>query len=236
MGEKISLRIDERTVRGKKVRLLRQRGLVPGVVYGKGMEPQAIQADASEVKHVVELAGKHTPVSLSGAQHHIAMIKDVEYSPLKVGIVRHISFHVVSATELVHTEVPIRLVGMGESEAEKSGLVILQALDRVEVKALPMDLPEAVEVDVRSLSKAGERLTLGEAVLPKGVTFVEHVDASKDDGGEDIPSVTDAVVAHVYEPAALEAANEAAAGEASEVSEVPSEGDATTPDAEVKSE
>ena len=68
MGEKITLKIDERSVHGKKVKNLRKEGLTPGVVYGHGMEPLAVQADAGEVRRVVAAAGRHTPVNLTGAQ------------------------------------------------------------------------------------------------------------------------------------------------------------------------
>ena len=50
MGDKISLKVEERDVRGKKVRALRRQGLTPGVVYGPGMDPIAIQADAAEMR------------------------------------------------------------------------------------------------------------------------------------------------------------------------------------------
>lgn len=234
MGEKISLKIEERKAHGKKVKALRQTGLVPGVVYGHGMEPLAIQADASEVRRVVSAAGKHTPINLTGVKRRIAMIKDVEYNPTKHNIVRHVSFHAVKADEPVNAEVPIRLVGVGESAAEKAGLVILQALDKVEVKALPMDLPEAIEIDITNLAEAGDRVTLGDAKLAGSVEFVEHVDTSKgDDEDAEKPSITDLVVANVYEPAALEAANDAAAGDATDESEVAAEGeDEGQPDAD----
>lgn len=225
MGEKISLKIDERNVHGKKVRSLRRQGLTPGVVYGHGMEPMPIQAEATEIRRVVTAAGKHTPVNLTGVKRRIAMIKDVEFHPTKSGIIRHVSFHAVKADEPVIAEVPIRLIGVGESEAEKAGLVILQSLDKIEVKALPMDLPEAVELDISGLKEAGEKITLGDASLPKEVEFVEHVDTSKEeDEGEERQSITDLVVANVYEPAALEAANEAAAGDAEDISDVEAPG------------
>ena len=234
MGDKISLKVEERTAKGKKVKALRRQGLTPGVVYGPGMEPVAIQADASEVRRVVEVAGKHTPVNLTGIKRRIAMIKDVEYNPTKHGIVRHVSFHAVKADEPVNAEVPIRLVGVGESAAEKAGLVILQALDKIEVKALPMDLPDAIEIDITGLAGAGERVTLADAKLADNIEFVEHVDAAKeDDEDEERPSITDLVVASVYEPAALEAANEAAAGDAEDIEDVKDEGnDDSQPDAD----
>ncbi len=224
MGDKVSLVIEAREVHGKKVAMLRRQGLTPGVVYGAGIEPQAIQADAQEVRKVVAAAGKHTPVNLTGSKRRIAMIKDVDFDPTKHGIVRHIAFHAVNADEPVTTTVAIRLVGEGESEAEKAGLVILQALDKVEIKALPMELPEALEVSIVALKDAGDRVTVGDILLPDGVSLVDHDDGHRDDDeDEEKPKITDLMVASVWEPAALQAANESTAGDATDESEVVAE-------------
>jgi large subunit ribosomal protein L25 len=225
MGDKISLKIDAREARGKKVRNLRKAGLTPGVVYGYGMEPLAVQADSAELRKVVATAGKHTPVNLTGAKRRIAMIKDIEYDPTKAGIVRHVAFHAVKADEPVHAVVPVRLMGEGESEAEKVGLIVLQSLDKLEVKALPMDLPEALEISILDLREAGDRVTVGDIVLPAGVELVEHVDtrSSEEQEEDERQSIQELVVATVYEPSALAAANDAAAGEAEAESEVPVE-------------
>jgi large subunit ribosomal protein L25 len=226
MGDKITLKIDAREVQGKKVASLRAQGLTPGVVYGQGVDATPVQADSGEVRKVVAAAGKHTPVMLTGAKKRIAMIKDVDYDPTRHGYIRHISFHAVKANEPVVAEVPIHLVGEGESAAEKAGLIVLQALDKVQVKALPMDLPEAIEISIVGLAEVGDRVTLADAVLEKGVEFVEHHDGRSEDDleeGEERPSVTDLVVANVYEPGALQAANEAAAGDATDESAVEAE-------------
>ena len=225
MGEKITLKIDERTAHGKKVKKLRLSGITPGVVYGQGMEPVAVQADSGEVRRVVSLAGRHTPIMLTGVKRRIAMIKEVEYDQTKSGIVKHVSFHAVNADEVVKAEVPVHLVGVGESPAERAGLMVLQAIDKIEVQALPAELPDSIEIDITALTAVGDRVTLGDATLPKGVEFVEHDTGRHEEGDEDEEkqSVSDLVVANVYEPAALEAANEAAAGDASDVSEVEAE-------------
>lgn len=221
MGDKISLNIQAREVHGKKVAKLRAKGLTPGVVYGHGIEPLAIQAESGELRKVVTAAGLHTPVHLTGSKRRIAMIKDVDYDPTRHGVIRHVSFHAVKADEPVVTTVPIRLVGEGESEAEKAGLVVLQALDKIEVKALPMELPDALEVSIIALAEAGDRVTVGDIVMPEGVTLVERDDGkSDDDEDEEKPKITDLMIASVWEPAALQAANEAAAGDAEDESEV----------------
>lgn len=224
MGDKITLQVDERNVQGKKVKQLRAEGMTPGVVYGPGIEPMSIQVPEGELLKVVKAAGKHTPVHLTGSKRRIAMIKDVDIDPVRNAI-QHVSFHAVRADQPVTTEVPIVLTGMGESEAEKNGLIVLQTIDRIEVKALPMDLPESIEVSVVELSEEGEKVTLAAAKLPENVEFVEHDDGQHRDEEEEAErqTILDQVVASVWEPAALQAANEAAAGDAEDESEVESE-------------
>jgi large subunit ribosomal protein L25 len=133
---------------------------------------------------------------------------------------RHVSFHAVKASDPVVAEVPIHLIGEGESEAEKAGLIVLQALDKIEVRALPMDLPDAVEISIVNLKEAGEKVTLADANLPEGVEFVEHDDGHHEEEDEERPSITDLQVASVWEPAALQAQNDAAAGDAESVDDV----------------
>lgn len=222
MGDKVTLKLDKRELHGKKVIQLRRQGLVPGVIYGGGLEPVSVQAEAGEVAKVIARAGRSTPVHLPGFKRSLAMIKDIDMDPVRNRI-RHVSFHAVKANEPVEAEVPIRLVGEGESVAEKAGLVVLQALDKILVKALPMDLPEALEADIRGLAEAGDRVTLGDIELPKGVELVDNDDGKKVDEDEEAPELTDLVVANVYEPSALQAANEAAGGDAEDESEVASE-------------
>jgi len=213
MGDKINLKLDLRTLQGKKVKQLRKEGIIPAVVYGPGFTPVNVQAAMNVMDKVIREAGKHTPVHLTiEGKKEIAMIKDVESDPVK-GLTRHVSFHAVKQNELINAEVPIHLIGQGESEAEKAGLIVLQVLDHIEVRAFPLNLPEALEVSIADLKEAGEQITVGDLTLPENVEFVEHVTGHEDED-EEAPKLTDLVIASVYEPAALEAANDAAAGDA----------------------
>ncbi|MBC7512628.1 50S ribosomal protein L25 [Candidatus Saccharibacteria bacterium] len=223
MGDKLTLKLDERAVHGKKVAQLRKEGLVPAVVYGPGIDPVSVQLLDSTFTKLYRQAGTYTPVHLTiGAKKHIAMIKDVDRDPVR-GSIRHVSFHAVNAKENVIAEVPIHLIGEGESEAEKNGLIILQALDKIEVRALPMNLPEAIEISTVGLKDAGDKVTLADAKLDEGVEFVEHDSGHGDESEEERSHVSDLMVASVWEPAALQAANESAAGDATDESSVESE-------------
>ena len=200
----ITLKLDARTVEGKKVTKLRQEGLVPSVVYGASTKPMNTQSSIVETTKVATAAGKHTPVHLTiDGKKKLAIIKSIDRDPIKRRV-RHISFQAIKQNEIITTEVPIHLVGIGESEAEKAGLVVLQAIEHIEIKAKPADLPEALEISIANLATAEDKLTLGDIKLPSGV---EYADLEQD---------LELVVANVYEPGALQAANDAAGGDAEE--------------------
>lgn len=223
MGEKLTLTLEPRSAQGKKVAKLRAQGIVPGVIYGHGIEPVSVQVPENIMEKVFRQAGTYTPVHIAlEGKRRITMIKEVDRDPVRHAI-RHVSFHAVRANEPVTAEVPIHLVGEGESEAEKNGLIVLQALDKIEVRALPMDLPDAIEISIQELKAPGDKITLADAKLPSDVEFVEHDDGHHTDDEEEKPSITDLMVASVWEPAALQAANEAAAGDSTDETEVVAE-------------
>jgi large subunit ribosomal protein L25 len=207
----ISLKLNERTAVGKKASKLRHTGQIPSVVYGGKSAPLATQSPMVETTKVARSAGKHTPVHLViDGKKKLAIIKSIDVDPVK-HLVRHVAFHTIKQNESIVTEVPIALTGMGESTAERAGLVILQAIEHTEIKALPANLPESLEVSITDLASTDDKLTLANIVLPKGVEFA---DAEQD---------LSLVVANVYEPSALQAANESAGGEAESEADVAAE-------------
>ncbi len=211
MGDKVNLALDLRTQQGKKAAILRKQGLVPGIIYGHGFEPIMVQSEYNVIEKAVREAGKHTPIYATiDGKKKITMIKDIDRDPVKARI-RHVSFHAVNANDAVTAEVPLRLTGEGESAAEKAGLIVLQALEMIEIKAKPADLPEALEISIAHLETTEDKITLGSITLPKGVEY--------DDAEQDL----DLVIVNVYEPAALQAANDAAGGDAEDEAEVEAE-------------
>ncbi len=211
-----SLKLQKREISGKKVANLRRDGIVPSVVYGGNEAPISTQSLTTETLKVISEAGRHSPVNLTiDGKKQLAIIKDIELDPVKHQIL-HVAFHAIKQNDIITTEVPIILVGEGESAAEKAGLIILQAIEQIEIKAKPADLPESLEISIVELATDEDRLTVADLTLPEGVEFA---DAEQD---------LELVIANVYEPAALEAANEAAAGDAVDEAEVESENGSDT--------
>lgn len=217
MSTTISLALESRTATGKKVAKLRADGYVPSVVYGGTADPVSTQSLIVETTKVAHQAGKHTPVHLTiDGKKKLAIIKDIDFDPTR-HTVRHVAFHAIKQNEKIVTEVPIHLTGEGESPAERAGLVVLQAIEHVEIRAIPANLPEALELSIHGLETTEDKLTLADLKLPEGVEFADHE--------QDV----ELVIANVYEPGALQAANEAAGGDAEDESEVVAENGAEEP-------
>ncbi len=215
MGDKVSLTVEERDILGKKVARLRKQGIVPGVVYGHDYDAKPVSAPAPLLEKVYKQAGKHQPVELTiGGTKRLAMIKSADFEPVKRKL-RHISFHVVKQNEKVETEVPIEIANEGETAAEKAGLVVLKAVETVEISALPGDLPAHMEVTSDKLVEPGDHVTVADIKPVQGVAIMTD------------PEI---VVASVYEPSALAAQNDALAGEATDESEVQAENGAEAPE------
>ena len=209
----ISLTLGIRTVTGKKVASLRKLGIVPSVVYGGTAEPISTQSLIVETTKVAHAAGKHSPVDIViDGKKKLAIIKSIDIDPIRHEV-RHIAFHTIKQNEKIVTQVPVVLIGIGESAAEKAGLVFLQAIEHIDVRALPANLPESIEMTIIDLATDEDKLTVGDIVLPEGVEFADHE--------QDL----DLVIANVYETSALQAANDAAGGDAEpeEASEVEAE-------------
>ena len=213
----ITLELNSRTLAGKQIAKLRDQGLVPSVVYGGQADPISTQSEAVATMKVANAAGKHTPIHLTiDGKKKLAIIKSIDVDPVKHQL-RHVAFHTIKQNETITTEVPLVLTGEGESVAEKAGLVVLQAIEHIEVKAIPANLPESLEISIANLATAEDRITIADIQLPKGVEFADH---DQDMG---------LVIANVYEPGALQAANDAAGGDAEDEAGVESDNGSDTP-------
>ncbi len=222
MSNDITLKLEQRTLSGKQLGKLRAQGLVPSVVYGGHAEPLSTQSAVVATTKVAHIAGKHSPVHLTiDGKKKLAIIKNIDIDPIKHQV-RHIAFHTIKQNAKLVTEVPIVLTGEGESAAERAGLIVLQAIEKIEVRALPANLPESLEISILDLATTEDKLTLADLPLPEHVEFA------------DVEQDTSLVIANVYEPSALQSANEAAGGDATEETLAEPESDADEAAAEGK--
>lgn len=200
--EEVALQLEQREVTGKAVKHLRKEGLVPAVIHDHGKDSVIVMGQYSEMAKAYQRAGKHHPVNVkAGKKEYMALIKSVDFDPKKHQL-RHVVFNAVKANEKVTAEIPVQIVfdeGNDASPAERAGLVVLHQLEAVEVEALPRELPDVLTFNGERLVEVGDQATVADLTVPSGVTI-------KTDAAHPL--------ATVFEPSALQAANDAAGGTA----------------------
>jgi large subunit ribosomal protein L25 len=180
MAQQVKLKAQKRTLLGRNaVKKIKEKGLVPAVIYGSQAEPMTLQIDARELTTVLAHASsEHVLVELeivdgSESTHRLALIQEVQHHPLKRALV-HVDFHAVSATEKITSEVPIEAVGEALGVRTFGGL-LEYSLRTLEVECFPQDLPDIVRIDVSNLN-IGESLHVRDIQLPSGVETITDDD------------------------------------------------------------
>src|SRR5918911_2027309 len=113
MAEEIVLTVEPRAARGRtEVRKLRADGLLPGVIYGAGIEPVALSVPRSELLRVLHQHGAHplVTVKVNGGQDYLALIKDLAVDTVRQQAL-HVDFHRVQEDKPVQTEVEVVITG-----------------------------------------------------------------------------------------------------------------------------
>jgi large subunit ribosomal protein L25 len=154
---------------------------------------------------------------VAGSKKYTALIKSATFEPRK-NTLTHVVFNAVNRNQKVEAEIPVRPrygEGNDSTPAERAGLIVLEQVPAVTVRATADCLPDVLEYDAERLVAEGDQITVADLLAPRGV---------------DIVTETEQVLATVFAPSALAAANVAAGGTVDEgvsVAETePAEGEA----------
>jgi large subunit ribosomal protein L25 len=100
---------------------------------------------------------------------HSSILKDYQQDVL-TGRLAHIDLQEVRLDQPIHAQVVIELVG--ESAGAKEGGVLSQVSREINVEALPLEIPERIEVDISAM-EMGDTMRLADIPVPDGVTFLD---------------------------------------------------------------
>ena len=202
MSDQITLAVEKRETLGKGVKRLREQGVVPGVIHDHGKASVHIQAEYQALYKVFTTAGRHHPVVVDAdGKKFTTIIKSMTFDP-RYNSMTHVVFGAIRANEKVDAEIPVHPTyaeGNDASPAERAGLIVLTHTTAVPVKALPKDLPDTLTYDAEKLVEVGNQITVADLVVPSGV---------------ELEIESEHVIATVFEPSALAAANDEAGGTA----------------------
>jgi large subunit ribosomal protein L25 len=226
-GERVKIEVQQREGRGSAdARRLRRHGLIPGVLYGRGKSPHPFSVHERDLRRALTgPAGLHAilDVVLDGQKtSHASILKDYQQDVIS-GRLAHIDLQEVRLDQPIQAQVVIELVG--EAAGSIEGGVLSQVTREINVEALPLEVPERIEVDVSPM-QMGDTLRLVDIAVQEGVTFL--------DDPEETVIATVTVPTQIIEPEPeeeeeLEEGAELAEGEEApegEEGEAPSEGEA----------
>ena len=170
-----ALAVSARAVEGSRsTRRLRRQGLVPGVIYGGGEDPQTFAVDARTLRNTLAHSGAVLEVSLDGGKGAPVIVKDLQRHPVR-GEAIHIDLLRVRMDQKIHSTVTLELTGAHEAPGVAEGGILNQEVRELNIEALPGDIPDSIVHDVSGL-QMNETITLSVVTAPEGVTLLDDLE------------------------------------------------------------
>ena len=172
----ITLQVQSRSQTGKQVARLREEGVLPAVVYGRGFDPRSLSIDYHQFAKAFEAAGESTLLDLSidQATPVKVLIQDVQRDPLTHAFV-HVDFHQVRMDEKIKAEITLKFTGEAPAVKELSGILVT-TMSALPVECLPADLVHEIEVNLSSLKTFNDAIHVADIAIPKGLTIMVPAD------------------------------------------------------------
>jgi large subunit ribosomal protein L25 len=167
--------VQNRAVLGSaESRRLRRMGLIPGVLYGRE-RPVAVSIPERSLRSALTTSGGLNAVLdviVEGGEAHSSVLKEYQQHPVKGNII-HVDLQEVRLDQPIHATVPVQL--HGEPAGAKEGGVLSQVTNELNVEALPMEIPEHLDVDVSEM-QIGDTLRLSALQVPEGVKLLDDLE------------------------------------------------------------
>lgn len=164
----LSLSAKKRKDLKKKVKNLRQKGILPGVLYGPGIENVPLEIDLKEFEKVFKTVGESSLVRLLvDKKEYLVLVHALEFDPISQHPI-HVDFYQPKLDEEITVTVPLVFGGEAPAVKELSGTLI-KNIHELEVKALPQNLPHEIRVPVGKLATFEDNVTIKDLEVPEGV-------------------------------------------------------------------
>ncbi len=173
MSEMFNIQAVARSDKGKGAsRRLRREGLVPGIIYGGGKDPEMIATLHNKLLQHLEHEAFYSSilnVEVDGKVQRV-VLKDLQRHPAKP-FVLHFDLQRVADTDRIKMHVPLHFMGEDSAPGVKAGGAVSHAMVDLEIICEARNLPEYIEVDVSGM-EVGDMLHLSDLKLPEGVEIV----------------------------------------------------------------
>ena len=169
-GEIPDLEAQVRTGTGKgAARQARRDGMVPGIVYGGGADPQSINIPFNKLLTKLR-AGRFMStlwnLKVEGQEDVRVICRGVQRDVVK-DLPTHIDLMRLKRTSRVNIFVPVEFENEGEAPGIKKGGVLTVVRPEVELSVIAGDIPEMLTADLAGL-EVGDTITISSINLPSG--------------------------------------------------------------------
>ncbi|MFH1423591.1 MAG: 50S ribosomal protein L25 [Candidatus Nealsonbacteria bacterium] len=159
-----------RKIQGKKVKTLREKGVLPVVLYGPKIKNENLEVNLKDFEKILDEAGESTLLSLEvegKKEKNLVLIHEIKFDPMS-SKPTHADFYQPILTEEIQVKIP--LIIEGEAPAVKNlGGTLVKNISEIEVRALPQHLPKEIKVNVGGLEAFGDKVLIKDLQLPEGV-------------------------------------------------------------------
>jgi large subunit ribosomal protein L25 len=146
---------------------LRITEMIPCVIYG-GTNTVHFSAELAELKNFIYSPEVYfANITIDGTAYK-GVMKEVQFHPVTDDL-HHVDFFEVKEDKKVRISLPVKVVG--NSVGVRSGGRLAVNVRKLQVEALPKDLPDFIEIDISNMN-IGDKMRISDMKL-EGVTFLD---------------------------------------------------------------
>lgn len=154
---------------------LRSTGLIPAVVYGKGVEPIKVTVNAHDFGRLIAGTNVESVIvylKMEGKSEELtAVVREIQRDPLTRRIL-HVDFFTIRMDQETTFEIPVH--GVGVPVGVREGGILETQLRSLHIKCLPTALPASIEVDLLGL-RVNNSIHVRDLAIPAGVTVLTDI-------------------------------------------------------------
>tara|TARA_B100000674_G_C37858804_1_gene923741 strand:+ start:21 stop:698 length:678 start_codon:yes stop_codon:yes gene_type:complete len=149
---------------------LLSKGMVPGIIYGKGSDPSKIALEDKILKKLMNSGSFYSTIIDIDIEGKIEKIlpKQLQYHPVSDKLI-HFDFLRVQENTKVNVEIPVEFLNQEKCPGLKKGGVLNTVRRLVELTCNANNIPSKLEFDLIE-SEIGDAIKISSIKLPEGVT------------------------------------------------------------------
>lgn len=158
------MKIEKRTEPLKTVRGMNK---IPGVLFGKSIEPVSIQVDEIEFHDTFAKKGLTQTFEVKlGRRKHLVYIKDIQRDIIMHNQFLNVKLQKVSKDDTITADIPLNIIG--RDKVEKPGVIVSIPNDKLEVEYNVGSGVSSITVDVSEL-EIGDSIAVKDLDIPEGL-------------------------------------------------------------------